>query len=414
MRFILTLALLASQPAFAKYEAHEWGTFTSLVWSNGITQNGMYHEDEPLPDFVHGFGAIQPAAPQPVTPPPFRPQPRPCHSKICFGDGNDFFDHNVVTQKMETPVIYFYSDQDRQVDVNVRFPQGVVTDTFPAPIATSPTTGDIRELANGNTTFHVEILPQTTGNIPYVNSNNIYSHARNTASNLVKINNEQEKFIFYRGIGRFQPRMQIGSSNGGLGLYAENNADRPQAIFLVHVNEQGHGQLTRVGMYYGEANVEPATIQALEDHSTSRKDILSGEGARNALISALSSSGLYTDEAIAMVDTWENGYLKVPGLRLLYILPRTEADSVLPLTITPAPDSLKRVFVGRIEVLLDTDEAQILARILKERDAFQVSSLGRFAEPTLRRILEVVQAAGNPDSQMVALINKLITTAAHQ
>ncbi|MGZ3670257.1 MAG: hypothetical protein ACXWR4_10155, partial [Bdellovibrionota bacterium] len=152
MRFILTLALLASQPAFAKYEAHEWGTFTSLVGSNGITQNGMYHEDEPLPDFVHGFGAIQPAAPQPVTPPPFRPQPRPCHSKICFGDGNDFFDHNVVTQKMETPVIYFYSDQDRQVDVNVRFPQGVVTDTFPAPIATSPTTGDIRELANGNTT----------------------------------------------------------------------------------------------------------------------------------------------------------------------------------------------------------------------------------------------------------------------
>ena len=41
------------------YEAHEWGTFTSLVGSNGVTQNGMYHEDEHLPDFVHSFGETQ-------------------------------------------------------------------------------------------------------------------------------------------------------------------------------------------------------------------------------------------------------------------------------------------------------------------------------------------------------------------
>ena len=55
-----TLTLLTSlvgitQPLIA-FEAHEWGTFTSLLGSNGKTQNGMYHEDERLPAFVHGFG----------------------------------------------------------------------------------------------------------------------------------------------------------------------------------------------------------------------------------------------------------------------------------------------------------------------------------------------------------------------
>lgn len=53
---ILTMALGPSSLAQANYTAHEWGTFTSLVGSNGMTQHGLYHEDERLPDFVHQFG----------------------------------------------------------------------------------------------------------------------------------------------------------------------------------------------------------------------------------------------------------------------------------------------------------------------------------------------------------------------
>src|SRR5437667_4086504 len=32
---------------------------------------------------------------------------------------------------METPVIYFYSGQERSVDVSVNFPQGLITEWFP-------------------------------------------------------------------------------------------------------------------------------------------------------------------------------------------------------------------------------------------------------------------------------------------
>src|SRR5262245_57320648 len=120
--FLVVLSLTLSQAAQGAFKAHEWGTFTSLVGSNGITQQGLFHEDEPLPSFVHGFGETL------VKPTP-RPTafPRPCHGKACMP--NMFLSQSAVTQKMETPVLYFYSDIMRKVSVNVRFPQGVVTET---------------------------------------------------------------------------------------------------------------------------------------------------------------------------------------------------------------------------------------------------------------------------------------------
>jgi hypothetical protein len=406
--FVTLLGTLAlAQPTLAAFEAHEWGTFTSLVGSNGISQNGMYHEDEQLPAFVHGFGVTQRDIP-----PPFNPPRRPCHNKGCFGD--DFFNQNVITQKMETPVIYFYSDQLRSVDVNVRFPEGVVTETFPAPVSTSPTSGSIRDAANGNTTFHVDVLPTKNDPVPFVAGDNIYAHARAVDSNIVRSGREQEKFIFYRGIGRFQPRLGIGSYHGGLGIDLRDTNMHPSAIFLVHVNEQGDGQLTRVVPYYSQAELSSDAVQRLSTHTLSpQPGILRGADMQGAMITALQQSGLNLDEATAMIKTWENGYLKVPGLRFLYVLPRAEVDEVLPLTITPAPDKVVRVFVGRIEVLLDTEEQKILDRVLAEKEAFDPKSLGRFAEPMLRRVLEVFVAQGHaPDFGTVHLLNELIRKAA--
>jgi hypothetical protein len=56
-RNLLTLLLtLTPLTALADFKVHEWGTFTSLLGSNGVSQDGLYHEDEHLPDFVYGFG----------------------------------------------------------------------------------------------------------------------------------------------------------------------------------------------------------------------------------------------------------------------------------------------------------------------------------------------------------------------
>lgn len=413
-RYLLSLIslFLISTNSFASFEAHEWGTFTSLVGSNGVTQNGMYHEDEPLPPFVHEFGETRPHLTT-ITPADDDSNPgHPCRE--CKGHfDRAVFSHNVVTQKMETPVIYFYSNdkQSQSVGVNVKFPQGVVTETYPAPVQTSPSTTNGLVLANGDTTFNVTITPERSAALPSVAFDNIYSHARNVASNVIQSGDENEKFIFYRGLGRFQPGMSITSKNGGLTIAGKT---MPQAQFLVHVNASGETRMIDVSPTGGQTRVEisASRIAGLSNHDVpADKQTLTGAGVHNALVNALSRAGLRADEAEAMVATWEQGYFHVPGLRLLYLLPRSEIDQALPLHLQPTPARLVRVFVGRIEVMTDMDEAGILNRVLTQRDDFDVMGLGRFAEAMLRRV-EEVYLSGNPSQAGAELFHRLIARAA--
>ncbi len=102
----------------------------------------------------------------------------------------------------------------------------------------------ITEAANGDTNFHVDVLAEKENkSVPYVDANNIYAHARNVSSNVVKINDEYEKFIFYRGLGRFQPEMQITSKDGNLNIVSAPYRLLPGSVFLIHVDENGEGRL---------------------------------------------------------------------------------------------------------------------------------------------------------------------------
>ena len=136
--------------AQAKFSVTEWGTFTSLVGSNGVTQNGMYHEDEALPSFVHGFGEL-------VSQPIFRPDPDPFDPCGQPKVPCRFVRGNSITQKMETPVIYFYADGEIDVTVDVKFPEGMVTETYPGPTFTSPDRASDPVVGNGHTIFNLKV-----------------------------------------------------------------------------------------------------------------------------------------------------------------------------------------------------------------------------------------------------------------
>lgn len=127
------------------------------------------------------------------------------------------------------------------------------------------------------------------------------------------------------------------------------------------------------------------------------------------LESSLVDAGLFADEAKAMVDTWENGYFKTPGLRILYVLSRYEIERILPVRVSPSPDDLSRVFVGRIELLLDTDEERVLGEILKYRDQYEISQLGRLAHPTLLRVEELAKEKGILTKELSATFDFLIS-----
>ena len=65
----------------------------------------------------------------------------------------------------------------------------------------------------------------------------------------------------------------------------------------------------------------------------------------------LVNAGLFDDEAKALLCTWQESYFQHNGLKVFWIAPRSFTDSILPIAITPVPQNLNRVIVGRSEVL---------------------------------------------------------------
>jgi hypothetical protein len=100
---------------------------------------------------------------------------------------------------------------------------------------------------------------------------------------------------------------------------------------------------------------------------------------RKQLVAELVEFGLYPKEAAAMVETWHDSWFE-EGMRVFYVVPRPQTDALLPLKITPDPDSIARVFVGRVEVLSPWTRVTIQDAV-EHRDLATLQKFGRFLEP---------------------------------
>lgn len=103
----ITATLITQQ--CAAYEIHEWGTFTSVSGSDGILLNGLHHEEERLPFFVHALSGMQNRGPSMT-----KGWMRPVRN---------------VTIKMETPVITLH-DKNFIVNSDISVFQPIV-ESFP-------------------------------------------------------------------------------------------------------------------------------------------------------------------------------------------------------------------------------------------------------------------------------------------
>src|SRR3954467_11139866 len=103
-KLIISILIAAATQAYATegtLKVHEWGTFTSVQGSNGQVLGGMNHEEEQLPSFVGGRDVLKE---------PFTHHCRFTKSlPVCEDEVIGPVIHaSQVTQKMETPVIYFH------------------------------------------------------------------------------------------------------------------------------------------------------------------------------------------------------------------------------------------------------------------------------------------------------------------
>jgi hypothetical protein len=371
MKMTLALAsLLASNliACAADFVAHEWGTFTSVQGADGIQLEWNPLVTTDLPKFVYDQNRPNSSAGRQ----PFRQYA----SKSAF----------VSLQRMETPVIYFYANEELTVDVNVRFPQGLVTEWYPQ--------------TEFNTNRHtrwskVQILPRVTDSrlLPHDGSKTHYYAARETGAAMLRVQTapdkaEHEKFLFYRGIGSFRAPLTVtmGANEDYLQLHNSGTLEL-RHLFVLRI----HGDSARRTRLAGLRSSERQNVK-LPPQEKTLGDVQ--EEITAAIREALVSEGLYAAEAAAMVETWRDSWFGEQGLRVLYILPREWTDQTLPLSIEPRPREVVRVMVGRAEMITSGMEWEIMKEIVKHSEgdanaAVRVRALGmgRFADAAVRRML---------------------------
>ena len=348
---LLPAAMLAA--AEARLEVHEWGTFTSLQDAEGVAVRGINVDDEPVPRFVHRVAWLL------------------FNAKLIPGMVQGVSRaHPHVTMRLETPVLYFHPppgwDRDTEVDVEVAFRGGWLTEYYPDAEAEAPGIagaggraesifGPLREDTVGTLAWKglrlgLEVTPPATDAKVWLAPRAV------DAADVMASNGEGERYLFYRGVGhRAAPvRVRRDEARDLLWLAADPTALAevgPLAIaehWLVDVRADGTVAFRTLPAWTagdpGSGLATPASFAEVE-YSRANLDLL-----RAAMHRSLVAAGLFDDEATAMLRTWEVSYFLSPGVRYFFLVPRVWTDHVLPLRLSVAAD-VERVMVGRVELV---------------------------------------------------------------
>jgi hypothetical protein len=343
---------------------HEWGTITTRHGPDGTPEGRLNRiaAEDTLPSFVHRY---EPAA--------TGSDPRNALVKTVITPGRAD-----VTMRLETPVLYFHPPvgwrATAPVTVSVRFRGGVLNEFYPnaepqvsldadrlnAKVAAGAVprwdgvnlsnfvVGQLRwtgltlrdSVSTPRTTSHVWLAPR---------------HVR--SAGVVSPGGESERYVFYRGVAHldavFQTRLT--SSDVRLAaparlLWLHTDSTTIPATWLVDVRPDGrvafraHGAITLARTAPGRELARLPLFSA-RDYAASHVTDL-----RHAVKRALTASGLFDDEAEAMLETWKESYFRTPGLRVLHLVPREWVAYFLPLEIS-VPHVATRVLVGRIDLV---------------------------------------------------------------
>jgi hypothetical protein len=336
--------------ADAGLTAHEWGTFTAIAGTDGqpvewlpVDLVGGAHD---LPHFVQHFRTAG-------------------YKDVLRG-----------TVRMETPVIYFYSAHAATVSVHVSFAKGFITEWYPHTTRIQPSTSLLEtalyeDHSDGSITWDsVTVAPNLADDFPRENAGSHYYAARETLATPLSVHtpsgDQHEKFLFYRGVSNVSLPVSAKVLPSG-SIQFDNRTGQPIPA-LILFERRGD----KLGYH---------VVTSARDRITLEIPSVSGTfgSLRSDLEDLLVAQGLFRDEAHAMLETWRDSWFE-EGSRLFYIVPRAYVDSILPLSINPAPAQLVRTFVGRIELVTPATERSIETAIASH-DGASLRKYGRFLYP---------------------------------
>ena len=362
-----------AQAPSSSFIAHEWGTITTHHLPDG-TPKGRLNLVEPseiLPNFVHVFRPTN-VAMQLVKSPLYGINPGEIQ----------------VTMRLETPVIYFYpmpagKAMPDSVNVHAQFRGGVLNEFYPAAKAavapddsyyrakTSLGEWDGKSLNRfvlSSLLWENVRLSGKPDNFPKT-EDPVWLAPRKTDATPVKVGDEDEKYLFYRGVANLEALLctRHKTETGGavtLELFPTKKffwlpADKPDTktgefvLKKVWVADLRGGK----GQYQTFADVK--ILQSSPDNRIAavnfRPEDASEQGLatlRAEMKAALIAEGLFDAEAEAMLTTWQHSYFRKEGVRVFYIVPKRWTDYFLSLEITPKPAApVIRAYIGRIDLV---------------------------------------------------------------
>ena len=339
---------------------HEWGTFTSVAGEDGsaVDWDALGCSSD-LPHFVNDYGY------------------------------RGFKWTLQGTVRMETPVMYFYSARELDAHVKVAFPQGLITEWYPQAdyrVYQGHSTHELPANHNGIVPSlrgvtgviewkDIKVQPGTTPALPVESGPSRYYAARQTDAAPIAAGGQHEKFLFYRGVGRFPIPLSARVLGDGK-IVVENRGRETVPSAILFENRDGRIGYRMAGAI-GNASATALTLDA------PRLDA-SLPQLRRDLETTLIAQGLFPAEAHAMIETWRDSWFE-EGSRLIYIVPPSAVDAILPLQVEPAPLQTVRVFVGRIELVTPETRRSVESAVAKS-DWRAVERYSRFLDPILRRI----------------------------
>lgn len=334
---------------------HEWGTFTSVAAQDGrsLIWRPLNVESD-LPSFVYSVDKGD----------TWRGLRYPSKSGLA------------VRVRMETPVLYFYAQEEVSVAVKVRFPSGRITEWYPTAKVNR---GDIDW-------GELRVMPGAQVYLPNDFRENHYYPARETDAAAIQIRRdqvtEQEKFLFYRGVGNFDLPLSVRLAEDKIAIKNVGTENIRTAVLF----ENRSGKI-------GYRIVDLSSTEAFLNRPELRSDL---KDLWRDLKAMLIAEGLFEKEAEAMLNTWRSSWFE-EGLRVFYMMPRKTTDTVLPIDINPQPASLVRVLVGRTELITPEMENNVTAQLkalddpslnVRQSALKKINRYGRFTESILTQILD--------------------------
>lgn len=373
---VVVVRAQGGSPAKGDLTVHEWGTFTSIAGPDGqaLEWRPLTGPSE-LPCFVQELNPNSVKMPRGGIP------------------------ALKATVRMETPVLYFYSPTAQTVRARVDFPHGIMSEWYPRAVAppVAPVPG-MRHALGALEWAEVEVVPGMKERFPTEpGDDSHYYAARATDATPIRVGDQQEKFLFYRGIASFDVPVAATVARDG-SIAVRNTGEHPIETFILFERRGAQLGYRIVGGGAKEVTIErPALAGTVE---RLREDL------RRLLI----AQGLYPREAAAMVETWRDSWFE-EGARLFYLLPQASVDSILPLTIEPRPASVTRVFAGRMEIVTPEIQAEV-ERALRDNNRAVLGKYGRFLEP-ITTFVQTRLAATHDEARIPEAV-AMVTAQNHQ